>query len=182
MNPNTSKKLLTVLVVLLLLANVTSLALFWFKKENKPMPQNGGPAKFIIKELDFDKKQQDQYLALVKTHQKEAGEIREKIKAAKDNFFNLLSKPNVTELEKQMAAKKNSAYLEELDVVTFNHFAKVRAICTQMQQQKFDEIIKQVIRMMGENHPNDKMPHHGPPMDGPPPHGPDGELPPPPQN
>jgi len=58
---NSNKKILTALVVLLLIANVATIGLFWFKKENKPQQLKGGPAKFIIKELGLDKNQQEQY-------------------------------------------------------------------------------------------------------------------------
>jgi protein CpxP len=172
---NSNKKILTVLVALLLIANLATVALIWFKKENKPQQLNGGPAKFIIKELGLDRNQQQQYLALVKEHQQGVRPFRDEIKAAKDNLFSLLSQPNVSEAQKQTAAKKVSISTEKLDLFTFNHFAKVRAICNVAQQQKFDDIIKQVMQMMGEQNPNGRGPNQGPPH-----HRPEGELPPPP--
>ncbi|TCC89460.1 periplasmic heavy metal sensor [Pedobacter frigiditerrae] len=185
---NSNKKILTALVVLLLIANVATIGLFWFKKENKPQQLKGGPAKFIIKELELNKSQQEQYLVLVEEHQQGVRPLRDEIKDAKDAFFSLLSQPNVTEAEKQTAAKMVSVSTEKLDLLTFNHFAKVRAICNPTQQKKFDAIIKQVMQMMGEQHPKGRGPHQGPPMDGPPHNGPppherpEGELLPPPQN
>ena len=185
MNPNSNKKILSVLVVLLLLANVATIAFFWFNKENKPEQSRNGAALFIINQLNLDKSQQEKYLALVKEHQLGVRSIRDEIKVAKDNFFSLLSQSNVTEKEKQSAAKTISASTEKLDLFTFKHFAKVRSICNITQQQKFDTIIKQVMQMMGEQHPNGRGPQHGPPMDGPPPSHPpmeeqEGDLPPPP--
>ncbi|WP_316768444.1 Spy/CpxP family protein refolding chaperone [Pedobacter frigiditerrae] len=183
---NSNKKILTALVVLLLIANVATIGLFWFKKDNKPQQLKGGPAKFIIKELSLDKSQQEQYLVLVEEHQQGVRPLRDEIKDAKDDFFSLLNQPNVTEVEKLTAAKMVSASTEKLDLLTFNHFAKVRAICNPTQQKKFDDIIKQVMQMMGEQHPKGRGPHQGPPMDerphdGPPPHeGTEGNHPPPP--
>lgn len=185
---NSNKKILTVLVVLLLVANAATIGLFWFKKENKPQQLKGGPAKFIIKELGLNNRQQEQYLVLVEKHQQGVRQLRDEIKEAKDDFFGLLSQPNLAEAEKQKAAKMVSAATEKLDLLTFNHFAEVRAICTAEQQKKFDNIIKQVIQMMGEQHPKGREPHpsnddrlHEPPMDRPARYGPEGE-PPPPEN
>lgn len=175
MNPNSNKKALSILVILLLIANVATIVLFWFGKENKTQQSKGGAATFIIKELNFSQEQQAQYLALVKEHQQGAHSIRDEIKHAKDDFFSLLSQPKVTDIEKQAAAKKASISTEKLDLFTFNHFEKVRAICNPTQQQKFDAIIKQVIQMMGEQHPNGRRPRQGPPYE-----RPEGELPPPP--
>lgn len=169
---NTNKKVLTILVLLLLIANVVTIALFWLKGGDKPTQIKGGPAKFIIKELNLNSQQQEQYLTLVEEHQTGVRRIRAEIKEAKDTFFGLLRQPQITEPEKIAASKKISAFTEQLDLFTLNHFAKLRAICDAKQQKKFDEIIKQVIQMMGEQR-NRKGPpplpdaHH---PDGPPPH------------
>jgi hypothetical protein len=45
---------------------------------------------------------------------------------------------------------KNQALLE---TVTFQHFTEVRKICTPEQQKKFDEIIREALRMMGPSPP-----------------------------
>ena len=112
---------------------------------------------------------------MVEEHQRGVRPVRGEIKTAKANLFSLLSQPNVSEVEKIEAAKKVSIATEKLDLFTFNHFAKLRAICNPSQQQKFDDIIKQVMQMMGEQHPNGRGPNQGPPH-----HRPEGELPPPP--
>jgi len=173
MNSNSSKKIFTVLVVLLFLANVATIALFWFKKENQPFPQKGGPAKFIINELGFSKSQQEEFLALADEHQLAVRPIREEIKQAKDNFFELLSEPNLSLDTKQTAARAVSIQTEKLDLLTFNHFEKVRALCNEEQKKKFDVIIKKVTQMMGMPHPS------GPPHGRPPHDGPEGMPPPP---
>jgi Spy/CpxP family protein refolding chaperone len=42
---------------------------------------------------------------------------------------------------------------KQIELVTFYHFQKVRAICTAEQQQKFDEVIDEAIRMLGPKPP-----------------------------
>ena len=167
MNTVAKNKLLTWLVILLLVANAASIAMFWLSRDKKPPAPKGTPQEFLVKELKLDTKQQEQFDVLRKEHRKAADQLREKIKGAKESFFDLLKQGNVTDSAKKSAAKNVSTYTEELDILTLDHFQKVRALCTADQQKKFDEIIQQVTRMMGAPRP----PHGpgGPPRDGPPP-------------
>ncbi len=187
MDASLTKKTLTVLVVCLFIANIATLAFFWLYKNEKLEARKGRAAEFIIKQLYFSKGQKENYLKLVAEHQRAIRPIREQLKDAKESLFDLLQQPNINEKEKQNAAKTVSQFTEKLDLVTFNHFAAVRKICNVTQQQKFDQIIKQVLQMMGEpRHGGGPHPPHpgmeGPPEDDmPPPPGSDGMLPPPPQ-
>ena len=167
MNHGTKNKLLTVLVVLLLIANAATLALFWMDKMKHPPQPKGTPQEFLVKELKLDAKQQEQLDVLRKEHREAADQLREKIKDAKKSFFDLLKQTNVTDSAKQAAAKAISSNTEALDLLTLNHFQKLRALCTPEQQNKFDKIIHEVARMISQPRP---------------PGGPEGDRPPPPQN
>jgi len=165
MNTVAKNKLLTWLVILLLVANAASIAMFWLSRGKNPPAPKGTPQEFLVKELKLDAKQREQLDILRKEHRKAADQLREKIKEAKESFFDLLKQANVTDSLKQSAAKNVSTYTEELDLLTLDHFQKIRALCTAEQQKRFDEIIQQVTRMMGAPRP----PPGGPPHDGPPP-------------
>jgi len=157
-------------VILLLVANAATIAMFWLNKKQHLPQSKGTPKYFLIKELKLDTAQQAQLETLVKEHRKAADQLRKKIKGAKESFFDLLKHANVSDSAKQYAAKGVSSYTEELDLLTLNHFQKIRALCTVEQQKKFDEIIQQVTRMMGHPRPpaGPDGPK-GPPRDGPPP-------------
>jgi protein CpxP len=163
MNTPPLKKILTALVALLLLANIVAISLYWFGKNGEQEPPKGGPAKFIIKELSLNDAQQQQFMALVNEHQQQVREVREELKMAKDHFFSLLSQPELSDSAKQAAAKEVSVYTEKIDLITLDHFEKVRALCNPEQQQKFDQIIKRVTQMMALPHPpgrpGDEPPH-----------------------
>ena len=49
---------------------------------------------------------------------------------------------------KKAAADNVAKNLEQLDLLTFDHFKEVRTICTPAQQKKFDEIIEEVLQMI----------------------------------
>lgn len=166
MNPGTKNKLLTGLVVFLLVANAATITMFWMGRAKHPLQPKGTPQEFLVKELKLDDKQQEQLEVVVKEHQKGAEQLRIKVRAAKENLFDLLKQSNVTDSVKQGATKAVSVITEELDLLTLNHFQKVRTLCTPEQQKKFDEIIHQVTSMIGQPRPP-MGPGRGP--EGPPP-------------
>ena len=169
MNTGTKNKLLTWLVILLVIANAVSIAMFWLNKNQKPPQPKGTPNEFLVKELKLDAAQQQQLDVLVKEHRQAAELLREKVKSAKDNLFELVKQNDATDSVKQAAAAAVSKITEELDILTVNHFQKVRSLCNTDQQIKFDEIIHQVTAMIAQPRPPMGL------------GGPQGDRPPPPQ-
>lgn len=179
MTTGTKNKLLPWLVALLLVANAATITIFWLNRGKRTPEPKGSPREFLSKELSFDTKQQAQLETLVTEHRSAAEKIRPEIRKAKEAFFELIKQPGVSDSDRLAAAKTVSAQTEALDILTFDHFKKIRALCTPGQQQKFDAIIHDVIRMLGQQRPP-MRPGGG--MQGPPPpgEGPEGQRPPPP--
>jgi hypothetical protein len=153
MDQRSKNKLLTGLVIFLLIANIATLLVFWMSPKRPIRPKAGGPKEFIIETLKLDHNQQLKYAELVKEHQQGVESLRDKVKESKQAFFDLLSSPEVTDSIKRSAAKIVSIYTEQIDLLTLDHFKKLRAICSPEQQKIFDGIIKDVIRMMAQPKP-----------------------------
>lgn len=161
-------KLLTWLVVLLLVANAATIAFFWLGRTKQPPGPQGSARDFLVKELNLDAKQQEQFSEMVKEHRSSAEQIRPQIRKAKEAFFDLLKQPGISDSQKLAAAKQVSVQTEALDMLTFAHFQKLRAICNPAQQQKFDVIIHDIIRTMGQPRPPMRPGDRpGPPGEGP---------------
>ncbi len=171
MNPGTKNKLLTWLVLLLLIANAATLVLFWTGKRKNPPASTGTPNEFLVKELKLDDRQQQALTALVKEHRRAVDQLRGQVKAAKDSLFDLVKKENLTDSARQSAAAAVSRITEQIDLLTLDHFRKIRALCNPEQQRQFDEILHRVAAMLGAPRP----PRDG--RGGPPP---EGDRPPPP--
>ncbi len=192
-------------IVILLIINTATLAIFWMERKGEGLllgshPKQANAQAFLIKELSLDSAQQAQYLLLIKAHREGSNTIKNELKDAKDAFFKLLSDSTATDAMIKQAADKASAIETQLDVLTFNHFKQVRNICTPQQKIKFNQIIENVVKMMGPNQqqrpqrpPRDNQSGDrrvGPPDDGqgpPPPNDdhrppPDGQEPPPPRD
>ncbi len=183
MSYSTKNKLLMALLLLLLLANIVTICVFWLGKPPHPTMAREQPSAYIIRELSFDDKQKTTYLQLVKQHQQQAEDLRQQVKTAKDNFFKLLQQPNLSDSEKINAAKNISLITTQLDLITFDHFKKVRALCNAAQQKKFDNIIGNVMHLIGgpANHEPGMRPGPLPGDREAPPPGREGGPPPPPR-
>jgi len=105
--------------------------------------------------------------------------LRDQMKNAKDDFFSLLKTDTANTIVVEVAAAKSARVQQLLDMANFDHFKKVRSICSPEQQERFDEIIQDVMRQMGPSggrpqgqHPPDgpgNRPDGPPPPNGPPP-------------
>lgn len=167
-------KILGLVVIVLLVANLVSLVVFWLGSR-RPLPGDGGDAaSFIIKELQLDAKQQQTFLQLRTQHHEQVVELQDETRQAKDAFFNLLNKDSVTDSEVQAAAATIMQKQEQIDLVTFAHFKQLRAICTETQKKKFNVILREAIHIQSPK----SMPVQ--PSGPPPPNGDAGHLPPPP--
>jgi periplasmic protein CpxP/Spy len=171
MNKVTTNKLLLWLVVILLIANAATLSFLWMGRPSA-RPPGGGASNFLIKELQLNADQQQEYQKLVLEHREGAQVLRSKIREAKEVLFDMIKEPAASDSAKQQQAKEVSTYSGELELLTLHHFEKVRALCTPEQQKKFDSILHQVTSMMGNPRPPMGPGGNRPP--GPPPEGPGG--------
>lgn len=178
----TNNPLLSILILLLLTANIVTLTMLWMhkgdKREKFPPPAGGGQAfEYVAHELGMDSTQRMAYSKLRDEHQAGQRPLQDTIRKRKDELFALLSQQNVSDSTIAVYSKRASDAEQQLDLLTFRHFQKVRAICNADQQKKFDSIIQDVLRSMA---PGRKGPPPGDRRMGPPP-GRD-DMPPPPPN
>jgi hypothetical protein len=169
--------------ILLLLCNIGLVLTLWLK----PGMQKGGPGEtprdFVIRNLHFTDDQIKQYDLLIKDHRQAMDRLRhEAMDYRKDLFGNLKSESNNANADS--LAGLIAGTQKQIELVTWNHFAQVRKICTDAQKTEFDNIIGDVIKKMNGHGPppRDRL-GNPPPQEGddnrPPPSGPDGPPPPP---
>jgi Spy/CpxP family protein refolding chaperone len=143
------------IIAALLLTNVAVLAYFlWIKKPEEKQrgsgPKNGGMTEMLQKEVGFNNEQVAQYKQLKDQQWATIRPMFDEMRKAKDSLFRLLSDPNVNDSiiykTSDVIAQKQKA----LDLQTFNHFKKVRALCTPDQQSKYDSMVLRMFRKMGK--------------------------------
>ncbi len=151
-------KLLTWLVLLLVVINIGAMVFILMGKPKHENPLQGSPKEFLSRELKFDEKQQVQFEKLVADHRDQANDARKKIKEEKEKMYGLLKNGNLTESLKKSAVEQVADATKELDLITLNHFEKVRNICTPQQKSKLDQIMMQMLGMMSGQQPMRPLP------------------------
>lgn len=158
MNPS-KNRILSWAVFGLVIINVAVLIIIWSTLHKRP--ERPRPSDYLIKELGLSNEQQKKFLSLAGEHRRQAQKIREQVKEKRHDLFKLLEQPNIDDSSKKAAAAGVAKNLEELDLLTFDHFQQLRAICTPGQQKKFDEIIEEVLQMIASGPPPGRPPHDG---------------------
>jgi len=145
-------KLLTTLVIILLLINITMLAGIWRLMDWKNMrlmpPPQAGPKEFIISKLGLNTEQQKVFEELRQEHFMQMSNLRDEIKKEKTDLYNLLKNPVIDTAETYNYFASIMAKEERLERITFEHFRKLRAVCNNEQKQHFDVIIDKVLHMV----------------------------------
>jgi hypothetical protein len=165
-------------VVLLVVCNVGLMLIIWLKPR-MPFghPQGEGPRNFVIQSLKFSDEQVKKYDALINVHKHTMDSLRDQSMQYRQLLFGNLKNETTGAVEADSLAKHIADNQKQIEMVTYNHFAQVRAICTDAQKTEFDRIIGEVTKKMNGN------PRNGPPPRGDRPRGPqdDGNPPPPPR-
>ncbi len=161
---------LTLFTLLLVIANIVTLTLLWVHRRGEgrpdgkmPPPPRGQVFEFINHELKLDSAQQEAYRKLKDEHQEYQRAVQDSLKKQKDAFFALLQQPAVADSVLQKAARQIGEQEQQIELVTFRHFKKLRALCNAEQQRKFDTIIQDVLKRMGP--PRNRMEPPPPPGD-----------------
>ena len=187
MSNNSTGRWVTIIALVLVTANIVSLVFFWTKRPVHEMGQRGEmqpnerPFEFLNRELKFDSVQREQYRVLRDEHQATVKPLTDSIRNAKDAFFALLNSETGNDSLVVQRSRQISSLEEQLNMTTFRHFQKVRLICNADQKKKFDTLIQDVLRRMGQQKrqgPPPMRPGGGQPGMRPPP-GEEGPPPPP---
>lgn len=150
---NSKNKILAIIIICLLLANTIFTSILWFRTNQPPAPPNrpdSNPEQFLIKKLGFDSIQQATYQKLHAAHFAQMKNLREKEHLAKDSLFNLflLSADTVSEATVLLYANHAAEILRNIDTAVYNHFKRIKDLCTPEQKEKLAAVIHE-LRMNG---------------------------------
>lgn len=148
------QKWLLLLVGILLVTNIITLSFYWsMKPAERPRNEQGGDrqkrmGQFMVNELKLDKEQEAVYWQLRDTMLSRQKPLMDSIRNTKRRFFDLLKEPATPDSLLQTKADQIAVLQRQLDLVTFQHFSQVRALCKPEQVQKFDTVIKEIVNRM----------------------------------
>jgi protein CpxP len=155
MIPRSRYNWLVIAVIFLAVINLASLAFIWFGRptETQGSTQWRGARDVLINDLDLDSAQVKKFDSLRQIHFGEIQVYLEEMRNLKDAFFGGMGKQNDSSANR--LAQQIGTLQTRIDLNTYQHFAALRKICNQEQQQKFDRVIGHVLHNMGPG-PNER--------------------------
>jgi protein CpxP len=151
-----NSRFLKIVLVLLLLINIGTLSYLWLDSHHgRP---EGGPGRpdvftFLCNELKLDDQQVKQYEALRDEHHHAVEAMQEHGRQLREQFFGMLQNNPVDSAGVKRMTDSIAATQEQIEMATFYHFRKVRAILRPEQQKRFDEVIQEATKMMAPQPP-----------------------------
>lgn len=145
--------ILTAMVIVLILLNMTMVGFMFFKdRQSCRNPEFGGRGKgdYLIEKLEFTPEQIAKFEVLRQGHQQTAMPLNKEIMEQKKQFFALINEPKVDSLKVDSLSKVITEMHRKVDIVTFYHFKKIREICTAEQQIKFQNLIEEGLFQPGQ--------------------------------
>jgi len=153
---NPRNRNLLIIIGVLLLTNIAVLVYFLGqKKSTKPVTSHSekdknGIAEMLQKEVGFNDEQTAQYKQLKEKQRETIKPMYDDMRKAKDSLFRLLSYPETNDSLLNKMADAIAQKQKALDLQTFNHFKRVRTLCTPEQQPKYDSMVLRMFRKMGK--------------------------------
>lgn len=148
-------RVLVIMIGALVLLNLATMGFLWFRKPPMPPGHRGeAAAEYLIAEVGLTPGQAADYRVLIQDHQAKMRSINDSIRYHKVLLFNNLNINDSTVLS--IESKAIARFQAELELNTFSHFVKVRALCSPVQAVKFDKAIGDVLRMMAPPGPPGK--------------------------
>jgi protein CpxP len=168
---NKRMRILQWTVGLLVLCNIALIATIWIRSGKDGTQHRESPRDYVIRNLNFSDEQIQKYDVLIKAHRVAMRRLNDEANEYRTALFANLKNGQKADNSTDSLTSLITNTQKEIEVVTYNHFAEVRALCTEAQKTEFDNIISDVIKKMNGRPPHPPHEGHGPPPphNGPPP-------------
>jgi flagellar basal body-associated protein FliL len=156
-------KLLTVAVIGLFLLNLAIIGYLFISNGAKTSDQNNKhqrPNELVIKKLNFNTEQQEVYSQLIQKHRRDINDLELKIRQTKHDLYTTLAEQQVDEILKDSLINTLGNYQKAIEIVHFNHFLKIKKMCSKEQVIVFNELTDELSKLFSKRQ---RPPHRRPP-------------------
>ena len=159
---NPRNRNLLIIIGVLLLTNIAVLVYFLGAKKPSGTDTSvndrdrSGVAEMLQKEVGFNDEQTAQYKLLKEKQKQTIRPMYDDMRKAKDSLFRLLSYPGTSDSLLGRVSDAIAQKQKAIDLQTFNHFKRVRTLCTPEQQPKYDSMVLRMFSKMGRPQHDDK--------------------------
>lgn len=150
-------KLLTIAVIGLLLLNLGTLLFLLLQKPGPPVhggpPPHERPSAIIIRTLELDEQQQEQFMELRDAHREKADQLEEQRMHLQRQLFDLLRQPQPNQAAADTLAAQIAALQQQMVLHNFRHLGELRTILRPGQMDNYEELTEQMASFFGPPRP-----------------------------
>lgn len=141
--------------IIMLVLNILVLGSIWMvKKEGRSFDDDRAVQfrmqRFMERELDFSDEQKQAFEKLRRDHIQKTRNIYGDIRRNRQALYSELQGENRPDTSERMDSLTSQIGESQalLDAAVFEHFIQIRGMCTEVQKQKFDQIIEKVMQRL----------------------------------
>ena len=134
------------IIIILVVMNLGTLAFLWFGRPRPEPIRNRVPAtEFLIHELTLSPIQQDKFGDLRDEQRQKLQLLQEQDRKLHNLFFDALFDPAPDTAAARGLADSIARTRQQMEMVTFEHFLKLRQLLTEEQKVKFHRVFRQAL-------------------------------------
>lgn len=147
-------KFYKLVIIILVVINLLTIGTVWLVKPkgHRPMPHERDMT-FLSRELGMTGANKEKLDALETQHHTEKRELLGKNKQLREDLFALLKMPQTDSTKINLYVDSILKNQQHIELMTYYHFSKVKAMCSPEQELKLEETIAEAIRMAGGKPP-----------------------------
>lgn len=167
-------KFLILVIIFLFVLNLFTLGYLFFERQMMPPPppddeterviplgdrpgmdkmQPPGRPDRLIEKLKFNEAQAKQMEDLKREHKNKIDQLQDSSRKLHDEYFGLLKADSYDKNKAAELLEKISANQKELDAATFDHFEKIKALCTNEQKAEFVKMLDEIAHSLKQPPP-----------------------------
>lgn len=145
-----NKRFLWIIILILLILNLASLGTIWFHDWDNNVPRFRESRSFdqrdhfLKRELNFSPEQQAQFDTLFNHHRSELELKADEIRTLREELMSMMRNQDFT-AESEKIVHTIGERQSELEMMNYNHFKEVMAICNDEQKLIFIETLKRAV-------------------------------------
>jgi protein CpxP len=144
-----SDKFYKIVIIFLMVLNAGTLGFLWFNGRQHdghfPLPPHEAD-RMMTERMKFDEKQMDQFEDLKHEHHSQMVELHREAKELHVALFGLLKEKIIDTVKRDSLISLLQQNSRQKEIVTFDHFHKLRAILRPGQTQYFDGFMEEFSR------------------------------------
>jgi Spy/CpxP family protein refolding chaperone len=140
-----------IVIIALLLLNIGMLAYLWSGPRGPRGEMHGRPPRpdeLIHDRLQLTDKQTDQFDELKHDHHEHMLELQEQSAELHERLYKLLQSPTPDTTERNNILAQLQENYHQKELVTFDHFQKLRDILNEDQKKRFDDLVGELSRQL----------------------------------